>query len=141
MGGNKGGNMASESGNRRVLCADCKTELLGWSQDEVPAERTPCPHCGSLSRLVDVYVTDTVEVHSMLGVKAKTPGERRPFSEQKVGDEFFRKTGRWHRVRRLVDRRGNRYVEHIEDAETGEVIRDVEEPLTDHQGRGDAARR
>lgn len=45
---------------------------------------------------------------------------------------------RWHRLSRVIDRRGNRYTEHIEDAETGQVVRHVDEPLTKHTGRGSA---
>jgi hypothetical protein len=43
-------------------------------------------------------------------------------------------------LRRVVDRRNNRYFEEIEDPKTGEVVRRVDEPLSDHQGRGDARR-
>jgi hypothetical protein len=38
----------------------------------------------------------------------------------------------------VIDRRGNRYFEHITDNETGEIIRVVDEPLTDHRGHGSA---
>jgi hypothetical protein len=44
------------------------------------------------------------------------------------------------RVRRVVDRRNNYYYEKIHDPETREVVREVEQPLTDHRGRGDAKR-
>lgn len=57
------------------------------------------------------------------------------------GAEFFRKTQRWHRVERVVDRRDNRYYEHIEDEETGEVIRHKDEPLSDHVAERDQRRR
>jgi hypothetical protein len=57
---------------------------------------------------------------------------------QKVGDSFFAFTRRWHRLQRIIDRRANHYYEHIEDAETGEVVRHVEEPLSEHQNPGSA---
>lgn len=37
---------------------------------------------------------------------------------------------------RILDRDNNRYVEKVVDPETGEVLRDVEEPLSEHQERG-----
>jgi hypothetical protein len=67
--------------------------------------------------------------------------ERQALHVQKLGASFFRLTGRWHLLHRVIDRRNNRYYERIEDEETGEVVRLVEEPLTEHQGRGDARRK
>jgi len=37
----------------------------------------------------------------------------------------------------LIDRRGNRYREYIEDAETGEVIRDKDQRLDEHVAERD----
>lgn len=54
---------------------------------------------------------------------------------------MFRKTGRMHQVTRNIDRRGDRYYEHIEDAETGEVIRHKDEPLSEHVAERDLRRR
>jgi len=76
----------------------------------------------------------------MLALKAK-PRTGKWFVKQKIGDELYRATGRWHRLRRLFDRRHDRYVEHIEDAETGELVKHVEEPLSSHVGHGDARNR
>lgn len=60
--------------------------------------------------------------------------------EQKAGDSYSYAQRRWVQLRRVIDRRNNRYQEKIEDPETGEVLRDVDEPLSDHIGRGDARR-
>jgi hypothetical protein len=64
-------------------------------------------------------------------------GRRRSIIEQVSEWSFFRATGKWHFVRRIVDRKTDRYFEHITD-ENGELIRECEERLTDHQGRGTA---
>jgi hypothetical protein len=74
----------------------------------------------------------------MLSLKARDGQTGKLFNEQKIGEEFFHRTGRWRRLRRLIDRCGNRYLQHIEDAETGEVLQHVDEPLTEHQGHGSA---
>lgn len=121
-----------------IRCGECNV-VLDETGSEPVEERAPCPACGSTSRFVEQHLAGEVELRSMLSLKAK-PERGRWFMSQKVGDELFRKTGRWHRVTRVLDRRRNRYVERIEDAETGEVVRHVDEPLTDHTGRGSARR-
>jgi len=60
------------------------------------------------------------------------------FAKVKAGDEFFHLTQRWHQLFRRIDRDADRYTEQITDAETGEVIKSVEEPLSEHQGYGSA---
>jgi hypothetical protein len=55
-----------------------------------------------------------------------------------MGDDLWRKMSRWMKLERLIDRRHNRYYEHIEDPSSGAVIRHVDEPLADHKQRGSA---
>jgi len=76
----------------------------------------------------------------MLGFKARHPGVGRPFVEGKVGDDVHRKTGRWMRLERIIDRARDWYREHISDRTTAEVVRHVEEPLSHHQDHGSAKR-
>jgi hypothetical protein len=40
------------------------------------------------------HVSDTVTVHESIAVKAKTPDEKRPFMEEKVGDGYSYARGR-----------------------------------------------
>ena len=40
-------------------------------------------------------------------------------------------------MERTIDRRNDHYRERIVDSE-GNVVRDVDEPLSEHRGRGDA---
>jgi hypothetical protein len=58
--------------------------------------------------------------------------------EEVGGDDLHRKTGLWSRLLRIIDRQNNRYKEEITNAETGEVLRSVDEPLSDHKDRGSA---
>ena len=76
-------------------------------------------------------------VYARRGVTCQGGGRSRYFLLIKTGYEFFRKTRRWHLRERLVDRRGNRYREHIADAETGEVIRDKNQGLDEHVAERD----
>ncbi len=123
-----------------VACGDCGEPLD--EQPDVPVgERPGCPRCSSTSRRFDIDLESTVELRSQLGLKAGSPGEKKPFLEQKTGNDLFRKAGRWMVLNRIIDPRRNRYFEHVEDPQTGAVLRHVEEKLTDHKGRGSARRK
>jgi hypothetical protein len=106
----------------RVACGACGEPLD--ERPNVPVdERQGCPRCGSTSRRFGIHLESTVELKSQLGLKARSPGEKKPFLEQKTGDDFFRKAGRWMALNRIIDRRRNRYFERVEDPETGVVLR------------------
>jgi hypothetical protein len=98
----------------------------------------PCPECGSTRRTVAVSLGGSITPRGFLRGRAFRCGARKWFAQIEKGSSFFLKTGRWHRLERLIDRARNRYREHIIDSETGRVVRHVEEPLTDHTGRGSA---
>jgi hypothetical protein len=76
-----------------------------------------------------------------LSLKARRKPGDKPFREGKYGDDLYRKTGKWNELERTIDRANDRYREKITDPETGDVIRDLDEPLSKHRGRGDAKRR
>lgn len=76
----------------------------------------------------------------MLSYKARRGGVGEPFVEGKTGSDLHRKSGRLMRLVRTIDRARNWYREHISDSKSGHIVRHVEEPLSEHVGRG-AARR
>jgi hypothetical protein len=127
----------SASLNPVVQCGQC-----GESLDEsssLPSEsRQPCPNCGSLTRRFGVALSATLTMKSELRLKAKSPGEKKPFMEQKIGDSYSWARDRWMDFVMVIDRRNDRYRKRVVDPETGEVLRDVDEPLTEHTGRGSA---
>lgn len=49
--------------------------------------------------------------------------------------------GRMIKKDRLIDRKRDLYKERVVDADSGEVIRDVEHPLSEHIGYGSAKRK
>jgi DNA-directed RNA polymerase subunit RPC12/RpoP len=118
-----------------VICATCKQQL-DESADLLPQERLPCPSCGSKTRIFSVEVRETITPRSKLGLKHKRPGFKKPIYEEVSGEDLHRKTGLWSRLLRVIDRQNNRYKEAIVNSETGEVLRAVDEPLSDHIGRG-----
>jgi hypothetical protein len=120
-----------------VLCGTCKQQL-DESANLPPEERLPCPSCGSTTRIFSVEIRETVTLRSKLGLKHKRPGFKKPIYEEVSGDDLHRKTGLWSRLLRVIDRQNNRYKEEIIESETGKVLRVIDEPLTDHTGRGSA---
>jgi hypothetical protein len=121
-----------------VSCNDCGTPLDEPS-DLDPALRQPCPECGAMSRLMKVQIHDSIEVHPMLGVvhKGDRPGVRgRRLVESKTGDSQSA-DGTWAHVEQVVDRVNRRYRKRVVTAD-GRVVRDVDQALEDHRGRGSA---
>jgi Zn finger protein HypA/HybF involved in hydrogenase expression len=123
-----------------VYCKQCGAELEEPAGTPV-AERTPCPRCRSRSRTVGIALAGTVTPRTTVAAKGKSPSRPKPFMEQKAGDSYSSARGKWMRVLQVVDRRNNRYRKLVTDPETGEVLRDVDKPLTEHVGRGDARKK
>ncbi len=83
-------------------------------------------------------------MHSSLTAKGKhagATGRRKWFVETFSGADWSHRLQRFIRKQRTLDRDNDRYAEKVVDPETGEVLRDVEEPLSEHQGRGSAKAR
>jgi hypothetical protein len=91
-----------------------------------------------MARSVEIFVEERIEVHERVALKARRPGVSRPVLESVSGDDLTVSTGAWVHRERTIDRSGGRYRERIVDPWTGEVIRDVDEPLHDHRGHGSA---
>lgn len=120
--------------NHRIIeCRDC-----GFRLDEVKKKLTPCPHCGSRRRQVKITLNGTVHIHSKLGLKARSGKSRKPFLEQQIGDRMEHKSGKWMKIRRVIDRLKDWYSEIVYDPRTGEIIHYSEEPLSRHRGHGSA---
>lgn len=83
---------------------------------------------------------DSVTLREKVGLKHKRPAKSKPIYESVSGDDLHRTSGKWNRLEREIDRDDDRYRERIVDGETGEIIRQVDEPLTSHTGRGSAKR-
>jgi len=123
--------------SQTVRCGNCGIDLKE-STNTPPDKRTGCPSCGSMSRHFSVSISGTVTVRSMLGLKGRHATGGRPFIEQKIGDDLHRKSGRWMRLERVIDRARNWYRELVTDRETGKIVNQCDGPLSDHRGHGAA---
>lgn len=105
-------------------------------------ELPPCPACGTNAPLVslsvhDVARVDVAESTRIVGRHGEV-GQVKPYLERRDGADWSHALQRFVRKVRILDRDNDLYVEKVVDPETGEVLRDVEEPLSEHQGRGSA---
>ena len=111
-------------------CRHCEREL--------PLSHTgPCPHCGNTGKDCKVTVTSAVAISTRFRARLKRKGIGKFVRETLQGwfpskDPALKKGVHKERI---VDREENEYHETVKDATTGEVIRDVHEPLSQHKHR------
>jgi hypothetical protein len=120
-----------------LTCKACGAELDESARAPVE-ERKPCLNCGSLEGHFALTLEARGAIGSNLGLKARRGGRGKPFMELKQGENFSPIRDRFMHLLQIVDRRNNRYRKLVTDPETGEIVRDVDEPLSEHVGRGDA---
>jgi DNA-directed RNA polymerase subunit RPC12/RpoP len=122
---------------KNILCGKCKKELdeeMGLPADN----RIPCPKCGSLSRKFHKSLHGELTMKSKLKMKGRHAGGGKPFIEKVTGDDLHRKSNKWMRLERTIDRENNKYHEVVTDPSTGEITHECKEPLSKHRGHGAA---
>jgi len=119
-------------------CANCNSEL----PDDLPDQtRAPCNNCGSTARAYHEILTDTIVAHDGHRAKAKRPSlpsAKRLRFDTYSGVEQSHKYGNLVRVHRTIDKDNDRYVEKVLDLQTGEVLHECDEPLSQHVNHGSA---
>ena len=133
---------SNKSGLKVIInCAEC-----GNTIDEPinKKEYEPCPRCGSDRRIMNIdhgeeIVELNIKEQSISHIKdPKQTGKRKIRYERLSGDDFYKKSGRWNKQERIIDRENDRYMKKIIDSETGDVRRHCDETLSKHQGHGSA---
>ena len=71
-------------------------------------------------------------------IQAKGFGKKKPHVELKQGPSHSYKLGKPVEHERLIDRGNDRYFEKVTDYESGDLIHQDDEPLSDHKGHGAA---
>lgn len=121
---------------RTARCAHC-----GANIDETldpPGGRWPCPDCGSSGRALSVSVSESVTLRDGLGFVQRRPGFKKPIAEGFVKPTVSMSTGRAVEHSRMIDRGADRYFERVTECESGHVVHQTDERLTDHRGHGSA---
>ena len=131
--------MPEQQPSTTVSCSNCGAPVPEPGRIE---DQKPCLSCGLTARTFAVTLTDKAEAYDSLATKARhgDVGKAKPYREAFMGFDFHRDSKGWRQVSRVVDREGDRYTERIVDA-AGNVVRDIDEPLSDHRGHGTAKRR
>jgi hypothetical protein len=106
------------------------------------SERRPCPDCGSTARRMGVaLVGEQPAAYGALRAKARHGDKGKPFATLKQGKEPSRDLGRLVDRLYTTDREADRWYEKVVDPETGDIIHEVDESLSGHQGHGSAKQR
>ena len=119
-----------------IVCGDCGAPLKDALPSDDPTQRKPCASCGSTKRKDHVFNVGSVTPRGGLDMKAKRPGEKRPHIEGKVIPDHSRSRDKPVHREQIIDRDNDRYFERVTDYESGEVIHECEEPLSQHLGHG-----
>lgn len=123
-----------------TVCADCRTPI-DPSQD-TPDKRNACPNCGSTVRCHDFRMSLTAgDARLSMAFKSKAPGQKKAGFEARIGSSHSRGLGKLVDHHRLIDREHDRYYERVLDYESGEVIHETNEPLSEHRNHGTAKKK
>jgi DNA-directed RNA polymerase subunit RPC12/RpoP len=121
----------------KVKCNKCGMEL-NESSDIQPKMRTPCPSCGSISRLFEKTELLKIGIVTRNKIKGKRQGKGKPFIEQFSGKDLWHDLGRLVDKIMVIDRENDIYQEIIKDPINNIIIRYCLEPLSKHQDHGTA---
>ena len=117
-----------------MACEILRAELHG------PEPLGPCTKCGTEATVwYPAGKEFRLRVSGILGRSVPKGGGRWQYQSQ-CGHSVFAQDGSIHWVEREIDRISNEYHERIIDKATGQVVREVHEPLSEHRGRGCAKR-
>jgi hypothetical protein len=117
-------------------CAACDLPL---PNDDPGAPRMPCPQCGSTRRYALEAIEESMNFRDSHHGKQKRPdlpSDKKLRADFYSRDEFSHKYGKLVRAERTIDKDADLYHERISDIETGEVLHECNEPLSQHVGHG-----
>jgi DNA replicative helicase MCM subunit Mcm2 (Cdc46/Mcm family) len=112
----------------KYFCQKCGRELK--------ADQKPCPFCGSINRDIKVTIEEKIVARETLRVRQKRKGFGR-FIKENIQGWFPSRDKRKHaegvEKTRVIDKQKDSYQEKIKDVKTGEIVRDIKEPLSQHK--------
>lgn len=106
-------------------------------------ENLPCARCGSVAKTINLHFEDKVDVTvtDWLDLKAtntEMSGKRKMRRHLQTGSQWSVSREKMVEKVRDIDRDADTYYERVVDPETGEVLRQCDEPLSEHFERGSA---
>lgn len=118
-----------------TTCSNCG-EGIDDAAAALPA--TPCVRCGSTLRTHHVFIRETIRVLDGWGWKGRSSGDKRPSFEGSSKPSHSHRLGKLVHHERDIDRKVDTYFERVTDYDSGEVIHECREPLSQHVGHGSA---
>ncbi len=125
--------------NEYVECAGCGFVFQADDLGKPISERSPCPNCGSLKRIINVTVKDSLGLHDYLKGEMKKPSSRH--KKHRADYEFEQgvikgKNGKLVFKKKVMDREHpdspDSYVEYVRDKD-GKVIVNKSGKLSEHR--------
>jgi predicted nucleic acid-binding Zn-ribbon protein len=122
-----------------VKCGNCGFVFQADDLSKPLSERSPCPNCGSLKRVMDVNIEDKLVLHEYLKVEAKKPSSAH--KKHRADYEFEQgvakgRNGNLVYKRKVKDRENSdspgSYVEYVRDKD-GNIIVNKSEKLSEHR--------
>jgi hypothetical protein len=118
-----------------TTCGACGGPIIEPEATPI-AKRQPCPTCGSTARLFGRIFEGGVTPRGSLATKLVRGATGRVAQEQFVGADQTVSDGTWTEKAVVVDYENDRYVERVVREQDGVELRNVDEPLSSHHGRG-----
>jgi predicted small secreted protein len=115
-------------------CGQCGKHLCDGPD---PEPRAPCSDCGSTHRVYDESIKETAKALDSVAFKQRRRGDGGYVAKGMSGYERSA-DGRLVKKDSIFDAEADRRFEHVEDAETGEVLHHGDHKLTEHTGHGSA---
>ena len=129
--------MSSDAREMRVFCQACRLQLADVGE---PRPVGSCPRCGD-SGTASFPPGQEFVLTGNLSINSRPKDGGRWGCKSSLINSLFNKTGDLHFITRIIDRWSNRYQERIIEVGTGRVVREVDEPLTEHRRRGSARKK
>ena len=118
-----------------TFCFACETLL---DEHDTISSGNPCPKCGHTSIVRYEKGQEFSLKAGGFEIRSKPKEGGRWFCRGTIKHSYYKKDNENHFIERSINRDSNEYYERIMKKDTGEVVREVSEPLTEHQGRGSA---
>ena len=112
----------------KCWCKHCGIELP-------PSHTGPCPKCGKIGKHYTAIASAVVEIHSSMTARQKRKGFPK-FIKEIIQGRFPSVNPKLKKgvdKVRIIDKEKNEYHEVVKNAETGEITREVHEPLSQHR--------
>ena len=126
-----------------ATCTQCDHPLPDAStvEEAEVLSRTPCPSCGSFGRSLSASQDESITFRDFVGVKLKRQGAKKYAVEDVSKPDLNRDRGKNVHLQRLIDRENDLYHERVTDLESGEIIHEQRQPLSEHRGHGAARKK